>query len=87
MLSEEESRDRLEDADENNDGKVTWAEYLSDTYGIDSSGENLSVSDENEHVRHLHSCLCNLLFFFSVTFKRYFYFFLIKINLKVVENK
>lgn len=50
MLSEEESRDRLEDADENNDGKVTWVEYLSDTYGIDSSGETLNFSEENEHL-------------------------------------
>ncbi|XP_034941214.1 reticulocalbin-2 [Chelonus insularis] len=35
MLTEEESRDRLEDADSNEDGKITWEEILHDTYGSD----------------------------------------------------
>ena len=49
MLSEEEANERLEDADEDNNGIVTWQEYLSDAYGIDDE-ENLSIEDENEHV-------------------------------------
>ncbi|XP_012275235.1 reticulocalbin-2 isoform X2 [Orussus abietinus] len=35
MLSAEESRDRLDDADTDEDGKVTWEEILLDTYGSD----------------------------------------------------
>lgn len=37
MLSEEESQDRFEDTDENDDGKVTWEEYLTDTFGVKSN--------------------------------------------------
>ncbi|CAG2058959.1 unnamed protein product [Timema podura] len=39
MLSGEESQDRFEDADENQDGVVTWGEYVADTYGIRGSEE------------------------------------------------
>nr|CAD7463063.1 unnamed protein product [Timema tahoe] len=39
MLSGEESQDRFEDADENQDGVVTWGEYVADTYGIRESEE------------------------------------------------
>ncbi|XP_053978823.1 reticulocalbin-2 isoform X2 [Hylaeus anthracinus] len=35
MLSTEESQDRLEETDENEDGKITWNEILQDTYGSD----------------------------------------------------
>lgn len=50
MLSEEEANERLEDADEDDNGIVTWKEYLSDTYGIDSEENGLNVLDENEVV-------------------------------------
>lgn len=50
MLSEEEAKDRLEDADEDNNGIVTWKEYLSDTYGINSDENNLHLSDDNDIV-------------------------------------
>ncbi|XP_057672626.1 reticulocalbin-2 isoform X1 [Diorhabda carinulata] len=50
MLSEEEAKDRMEDADENNDGIVTWQEYLADTYGIDSSENTIDIGSENEHL-------------------------------------
>lgn len=50
MLSEEEANDRLEDADEDNNGIVTWKEYLSDTYGIGSEENSLNIVDENEVV-------------------------------------
>lgn len=50
MLSEEEAKDRLEDADENNDGIVTWQEYLADTYGIDSTENTIDIGNENEHL-------------------------------------
>lgn len=39
MLSEEEAKERLEDADENGDEKITWDEYIKDTYGLDDSQE------------------------------------------------
>ncbi|MCL4110292.1 UNVERIFIED_CONTAM: hypothetical protein GTU68_006569 [Idotea baltica] len=34
MLSEEESEERMEEVDEDEDGVVTWEEYISETYGI-----------------------------------------------------
>jgi Ca2+-binding EF-hand superfamily protein len=49
MLSEEEANERLEDADEDNNGLVTWQEYLSDAYGMDNE-ENLSIGDENDQL-------------------------------------
>ncbi|CAG9853696.1 unnamed protein product [Phyllotreta striolata] len=50
MLSEEEAQDRLEDADENHDGKVTWEEYLADTYGLDNGENSIDFDGENEHL-------------------------------------
>lgn len=35
MLSAEESQERLEDADTDNDGRVSWDEILQDTYSSD----------------------------------------------------
>lgn len=48
MLSEEEAQERLEDADEDGDGYVTWQEYVVDSYGFDGSDENFS--DENHQL-------------------------------------
>nr|XP_023021578.1 calumenin-A [Leptinotarsa decemlineata]XP_023021579.1 calumenin-A [Leptinotarsa decemlineata] len=48
MLSEEEARDRMEDADEDNDNMVTWEEYISDTYGLDSTEKEVKFGDEND---------------------------------------
>jgi hypothetical protein len=48
MLSEEESQDRFEDADENEDGVVTWSEYIADSYGINDSDEDNDVSNEDK---------------------------------------
>lgn len=50
MLSEEESNERFEDADENEDGKVTWEEYKADSYGIedDSGEENIIQTSEED---------------------------------------
>ncbi|GLH15971.1 hypothetical protein R5R35_005642 [Gryllus longicercus] len=48
MLSEEESQDRFEDADENEDGKVTWKEYLSDSYGLQDENGQVIEEDEDE---------------------------------------
>ncbi|XP_019871324.2 reticulocalbin-2 isoform X2 [Aethina tumida] len=50
LLSEEEANDRLEDADENDDGIITWQEYLSDAYGIDKSEETLDLGHDNENL-------------------------------------
>jgi hypothetical protein len=65
MLSEEESQDRFEDADENEDGVVTWSEYIADAYGISSSNEDNDVSNEDRveenKVRYLSEtvlCIC-----------------------------
>ncbi|XP_077274792.1 reticulocalbin-2 isoform X1 [Temnothorax americanus] len=44
MLSAEESEDRLDDADTNEDGKVSWDEILQDTYGSDP--EDLALDDK-----------------------------------------
>ncbi|OXU24995.1 hypothetical protein TSAR_006379 [Trichomalopsis sarcophagae] len=44
MLSDEESKDRLEDADADGDGKVTWEEIVQDTYGSDP--EDLALEDK-----------------------------------------
>lgn len=38
-LAEEEASDRFEDVDLNNNGSVTWDEYLQETYGMDSEDE------------------------------------------------
>lgn len=43
MLSAEESKDRLDDADTDEDGKVSWAEILQDTYGNDI--EDFTLND------------------------------------------
>lgn len=51
MLSEEEAMEKLEDADEDHDGRISWSEYLSDTYGVDSDDdESLQFHEENLHV-------------------------------------
>ncbi|XP_060519044.1 reticulocalbin-2 isoform X2 [Cylas formicarius] len=47
MLSEEEAIERLEDADENNDGVVTWTEYVSDTYGAGEDAESINMHGES----------------------------------------
>ncbi|KAG8037110.1 hypothetical protein G9C98_004432 [Cotesia typhae] len=44
MLTEEESKDRLEDADSNEDGRITWEEILHDTYGSDP--EDLAIDEK-----------------------------------------
>ncbi|XP_015109153.1 reticulocalbin-2 [Diachasma alloeum] len=44
MLSSEESKDRLEDADANDDGKISWEEILHDTYGSDP--EDLAIDEK-----------------------------------------
>lgn len=47
MLSEEESQDRFEDADENEDGLISWAEYLADSYGGDDEDSNeINIEEE-----------------------------------------
>lgn len=48
MLSEEESAERFEDADENEDGKVTWEEYKVDAYGMDGSDEENTIQSAEE---------------------------------------
>ncbi|XP_046385127.1 reticulocalbin-2 isoform X1 [Ischnura elegans] len=40
MLSDEEAKERMEDADENEDGKVSWVEHVADSYGPDRSDED-----------------------------------------------
>lgn len=38
-LSEEEGNERFTDIDENEDGEVTWKEYIKDTYGMEDENE------------------------------------------------
>lgn len=64
MLTEEESAERFEDADENEDGVVSWEEYKNDAYGTED-GETLSVEEESvsmnfhEETREFHPNLRN----------------------------
>uniref|UniRef100_A0A336K9U9 Reticulocalbin-3 n=1 Tax=Culicoides sonorensis TaxID=179676 RepID=A0A336K9U9_CULSO len=44
-LGAEEAQDRFEDCDENGDHKVTWAEYIKDTYGMESEEEGLEKNE------------------------------------------
>lgn len=48
MLSKEEADEHLEDADDNGDEKVSWTEYLADTYGSDSDENSLMLDKENQ---------------------------------------
>jgi len=45
-LTEEEAAERLEEADENEDGKVTWEEYANDAYGLDSREDQLNFNEQ-----------------------------------------
>lgn len=47
MLSEEESNERFEDADENEDGRVTWEEYKVDSFGDDFDELNSKDSESD----------------------------------------
>ncbi|BES88630.1 EFh [Nesidiocoris tenuis] len=47
LLTAEESAERFEDADENEDGKVSWEEYKNDAYGSDEEGDTLSIDEES----------------------------------------
>ena len=47
-LSEEESKEKLQEVDLNRDGEVTWAEYVSETYGVESE-EDASLFTSKEH--------------------------------------
>uniref|UniRef100_A0A7G3AW35 Reticulocalbin-3 n=1 Tax=Lutzomyia longipalpis TaxID=7200 RepID=A0A7G3AW35_LUTLO len=46
MLSQEEANDRFQDVDEDNDGLVTWKEYLKDTYGMESDNEAIQSLEQ-----------------------------------------
>ncbi|XP_046990151.1 reticulocalbin-2 [Schistocerca americana] len=48
MLSEEDANDRFEDADENEDGKVTWAEYAADSFGLGANEDDDVSNDSND---------------------------------------
>ncbi|XP_042855803.1 reticulocalbin-2-like isoform X2 [Penaeus japonicus] len=49
MLSEEESSERMDEVDEDEDGYVTWAEYISETYGI-KDPEDQQLLDKDDQV-------------------------------------
>lgn len=55
MLSEEESAERMEEVDDDEDGFVTWAEYISETYGIDDPEDQqiLDKGDQEDEQRLL----------------------------------
>lgn len=55
MLSEEESEERMEEVDDDEDGFVTWKEYISETYGINHPDDIqlLDGSDRQEEQRLL----------------------------------
>jgi len=51
MLSEEESKERLDDIDDNEDGKVSWKEYIEETFGIDSDDNDVIQLEDLEEQR------------------------------------
>ncbi|CAL4122170.1 unnamed protein product [Meganyctiphanes norvegica] len=55
MLSEEESAERMEEVDEDEDGYVTWSEYIAETYGIKEpeDQELLDPEDQDEEQKLL----------------------------------
>ncbi|GIY39875.1 calumenin [Caerostris extrusa] len=50
-LTEEEAMDEMEDEDKNDDGKVTWEEHVSETYGM--YGDDLVVNQTPEDMEML----------------------------------
>lgn len=46
MLSEEEAKERMEDGDEDKDGKMSWREYLEDAYGMSDSDPDVDVDEQ-----------------------------------------
>lgn len=51
-LSEEEAEDRFEDLDENNDEKLSWAEYAKDVFGMESEdGVRQNTIDDAEEAK------------------------------------
>ncbi|KAI4464736.1 reticulocalbin [Holotrichia oblita] len=50
MLTKEEADERLQDVDTNNDGRVTWEEYVADTYGLGEDADQNDIEAENEEL-------------------------------------
>nr|XP_053627267.1 reticulocalbin-2-like isoform X2 [Cherax quadricarinatus] len=48
MLSEEESAERMDEVDEDEDGYVTWSEYISETYGITDPDDQTLLEKEDQ---------------------------------------
>lgn len=48
-LSQEESKEKFDEADLNKDGFVTWDEYRSETYGIDNDIDSSGIFSSKEH--------------------------------------
>jgi Ca2+-binding EF-hand superfamily protein len=48
MLSEEESKERLQEVDANEDGLVSWQEYVEETFGINADQLNIPLQDLEE---------------------------------------
>lgn len=48
MLSEEESAERMDEVDEDEDGYVTWAEYILETYGINDPDDQKLLEKEDQ---------------------------------------
>ncbi|CAK9134965.1 unnamed protein product, partial [Ilex paraguariensis] len=45
-LSDEEATERFQDADANKDGKISWKEQLSDSFGEETDFDEASLEDE-----------------------------------------
>ncbi|ODM95807.1 Reticulocalbin-2 [Orchesella cincta] len=48
LLSEEEASERFEEIDENEDGQVTWPEYIEETYGVSDESSAIPLQDLEE---------------------------------------
>lgn len=48
MLSEEEASERFEEIDGDEDGRVTWPEYIEETYGVNDENTGIPLQDLEE---------------------------------------
>lgn len=54
MLSQEEAAERFEEIDENEDGRVSWSEYIEETFGVSDENSAIPLQDlEEQRVQDL----------------------------------
>lgn len=48
MLSEEEAAERFDEIDGNEDSRVSWGEYIEETYGVSEENSAIPLEDLEE---------------------------------------